>query len=216
MTEKNYANEENEMERGYQEEQYRETSGYEGRPRRDYYEPDYRSMNSEDGFYRGDPRPGYPRYNREYNRPYQSRTRMREDYQPQGNYGYSYGQGNYNNYYRRPMMRQDYYHQPYYHQPYYNQSREDSGEYYGPHGYHHGHGHYYGGYHHPHEHMNYYGPNNPYYYNRPPQGLWRSWLNPDFIPNMLQNPRVNNFLRGVGLVTIGMFVAPSVARALRP
>ncbi|MCX7922609.1 MAG: DUF5132 domain-containing protein [Clostridia bacterium] len=47
-------------------------------------------------------------------------------------------------------------------------------------------------------------------------GSWMNWMNPRFIPNLIQSPRVNNFLRGVGIATVGMILAPSVARTLRP
>ena len=41
-------------------------------------------------------------------------------------------------------------------------------------------------------------------------------MDPNFIPGLLQRPRVNNFFRGVGIATVGMILAPSVARAVRP
>lgn len=48
-----------------------------------------------------------------------------------------------------------------------------------------------------------------------PMGL-RGWWYGTVMPTLFQNPRVNNFFRIIGMVTVGMVVAPSLARALRP
>ncbi|MFZ5945915.1 MAG: hypothetical protein ACOYVD_17630 [Bacillota bacterium] len=48
------------------------------------------------------------------------------------------------------------------------------------------------------------------------EGFFRNWWNPGTIPNFLNSPRVNNFFRGVGLAATGLFLAPSLARAVRP
>jgi len=48
-----------------------------------------------------------------------------------------------------------------------------------------------------------------------PLGFLRNWWNYS-VPSFFGSPRVNNFFRGVGIATVGVIVAPSIARALRP
>jgi hypothetical protein len=52
------------------------------------------------------------------------------------------------------------------------------------------------------------------YYN---QGMMPgSWWHPFMIRDFINRPRVNDFLRGVGIATIGLVLAPSITRTLRP
>lgn len=51
----------------------------------------------------------------------------------------------------------------------------------------------------------------PYYGQR--NGSWSNWLN---LSGFVQRPKVNNFLRGVGIATVGVILAPSIAKTLRP
>lgn len=77
----------------------------------------------------------------------------------------------------------------------------------------------------------YYGGARPY--GRPRAGAWypnmrdcdpyynygmmpNSWWNQRIITDFINRPRVNNFFRGVGIATVGLILAPSVARTLRP
>lgn len=53
-----------------------------------------------------------------------------------------------------------------------------------------------------------------YQYMRP--GSWMNWANPNVLSNFIQKPKVNNFLRGVGIAAVGLVLAPSVAKTLRP
>lgn len=81
-------------------------------------------------------------------------------------------------------------------------------------------------------------PRRPYYggprpYGRPRVGAWcanmrgydpyynygmmpNSWWNQRMITDFINRPKVNNFFRGVGIATVGLILAPSVARTLRP
>ena len=58
------------------------------------------------------------------------------------------------------------------------------------------------------------------YYNygtMPNYGMMpNSWWNQRMITDFINRPRVNNFFRGVGIATVGLILAPSVARTLRP
>jgi hypothetical protein len=56
----------------------------------------------------------------------------------------------------------------------------------------------------------------PYYNPMGSRGFWGNWWNPDTIPNLLNTPMVNNFFRGVGIAATGIFLAPTLARAIRP
>lgn len=58
------------------------------------------------------------------------------------------------------------------------------------------------------------GYGNPYGYQ--PMGFWPNIFAPGYFSYLLRGPRVNNFFRAVGIVTVGMLLVPSVARALRP
>lgn len=43
-----------------------------------------------------------------------------------------------------------------------------------------------------------------------------SWWNQRMITDFINRPRVNNFFRGIGIATVGLILAPSVAKTLRP
>jgi len=45
---------------------------------------------------------------------------------------------------------------------------------------------------------------------------WPNILNPGYFSSLLNRPRVNNFFRGLGILTVGMLLVPSVAKAFRP
>ena len=72
---------------------------------------------------------------------------------------------------------------------------------------------------------NYYQPN-PYgagNYNMNPgnpygnqMGFWPNIFTPGYWSYLLRSPRVNNFFRAVGMVTVGLLLVPSIARAFRP
>lgn len=64
---------------------------------------------------------------------------------------------------------------------------------------------------------NYYQPQ-PYYggYGNQPMGIWPNIFAPGYFSYLLRSPRVNNFFRAVGMVTVGMLLVPSVARVFRP
>ncbi|MDF2615175.1 MAG: hypothetical protein K0S71_2961 [Clostridia bacterium] len=50
------------------------------------------------------------------------------------------------------------------------------------------------------------------YPTMPQNTMW----NANYISDFISRPRVNNFLRGVGIATIGLMVAPAIARTFRP
>lgn len=52
------------------------------------------------------------------------------------------------------------------------------------------------------------------YYNQ--EMMPSSWWNPNMVREFINRPRVNDFLRGVGIATVGLILAPSVTRTLRP
>ncbi|MDW7651335.1 MAG: hypothetical protein SCK29_05215 [Bacillota bacterium] len=56
-------------------------------------------------------------------------------------------------------------------------------------------------------------PGNPY---GNPMGNWSNIFNPGYLSYLLRGPKVNNFFRSVGMVTVGLLLVPSVARAFRP
>ena len=56
----------------------------------------------------------------------------------------------------------------------------------------------------------------PYYDQSMNPSSWMNWMNPNVVSDFIQRPRVNNFLRGVGIATVGMLLAPSTARVIRP
>jgi|GEM_PF-3700246 len=43
-----------------------------------------------------------------------------------------------------------------------------------------------------------------------------SWLSQNMLSNFINKPRVNDFFRGVGIATVGLILAPTVAKTLRP
>lgn len=106
-----------------------------------------------------------------------------------------------------------------------------SQNYHGHYEHHYAHG---GPYHHHYEHgygpqaygQNYnYGTYGPYNGNYGPytnmdddymKHHWSHWLHPGFMKSFMRSPKVNNFFRGVGVATVGLLVAPSVARVLKP
>jgi hypothetical protein len=49
-----------------------------------------------------------------------------------------------------------------------------------------------------------------------PMGFWPNILTPGYFSSVLNTPRVNNFFRGIGILTVGMLLVPSVAKAFRP
>lgn len=68
---------------------------------------------------------------------------------------------------------------------------------------------------------------NPYYgagynmyqgypYGYQPMGLWPGIFRPGYFSYLLNTPRVNNFFRAIGLLSVGLLLVPSVARAFRP
>jgi hypothetical protein len=217
---------------------YQEGVRYQGGDPRRSYQEGYGNLGyegtSNTRYQGGDPRRNYQQGNRGYGNPYygdnQSARRMPFSNNPtdyergysgkaMNYYGANYANNNMN-YYNPNVNRSNYRQVPYY-QPYDNDDYDDYYHLhlhphyqYGPNPYHYRQGYGYGyGYGHP----SYYnmGNFNAPYYHRPP-GFWSNWWNPGFFSGFLNSPRVNNFLRGVGLVTIGMFVAPSIARAFRP
>lgn len=96
----------------------------------------------------------------------------------------------------------NYYHQNHYHDGYRDRGYRDHGyQDYRHHGYHH----------------NYYCHNDHHDYHHD-YGPYkeRGWFDPDFLYSMMRNPRTNNFFRGVGMATVGILLAPPIARALKP
>jgi len=94
-------------------------------------------------------------------------------------------------------------------------------------------------YHHDHDHYCDYYYNNMYYNRRsrpmmrprrmpvnPPmqeydydcyQGMPQNpWWNQNMLNDFINRPNVNDFLRGVGIATVGLILAPTVAKTLRP
>jgi len=63
-------------------------------------------------------------------------------------------------------------------------------------------------------------PGNPNMLGYPPynnQGMMQSsWWHPNMITDFINRPKVNNFLRGVGIATVGLILAPAIARTVRP
>jgi hypothetical protein len=139
-------------------------------------------------------------------RGYGMRERSRANYRPEEypreyprygrkNHGDEYSYGGYmdrNNYYEEPRA----YHREHYASPHHPHHGEHYGEYHaGKHGY---------------------GPrDHKGGYMRDMMGMGRM---DGFrgVANWLNTPKVNNFFRGVGLLTVGIILAPTLAKVLRP
>lgn len=192
---------------GYdQADNYREENGpmnappLRGNPQGAYQRPNYRPrMSNPQGGYQTGPS-GYSSRRYHYH--------MDDNIYP-GAYGNARGYGS---------VRRDYpnyYHQNHYRDGYYdNRHHGYHGQDYRDHGYH--------GYrHHGYRHNDYchndychYDHHDCHYDYGPYKG--RGWFDPDFLYSMMRNPRTNNFFRGVGMATIGILLAPPIARALKP
>lgn len=235
----NYNNAQNYGNKSYYNDSQARNMNYEGRNQMNYQGKNYMGNYYDEDFQADDYMMGYGQ-NGSGN--YQGNYRMNRGFR--GNYGMGpqnnrRGYGNYNNpgygsFYGPgagrgygPGFNQNYYNNPDYD---YREYDEDDDYYkyayrggYGPYYNYHPRGYYYHrfyqrGYPYP-PYMGYNTPPGDPYYNRPMGsmgGFWRNWWNPETIPNFINNPKVNNILRGIGIVTVGMFLAPSIARALRP
>ncbi len=118
-----------------------------------------------------------------------------------GMYGAYYGQGIRDPHYRYATPAN---------YPYHYHPQHDHSCYHHPYYYRYGYNPYYGGAGYG---MN---PAGPGYGDPCCSGAGPNIFTPGYFSYMLHSPRVNNFFRAIGILTVGMLLIPSVARALRP
>ena len=238
----NYNNAQNYGNRSYYNDAQARNMNYEGRNQMNYQGNNYMGNYDEDfpdddymrgyaqagpGYYQGNYRMNNRGFRGNYGMGTQNNRRGYGNYNNPGGgyYGSGPGPGAGRGYGSGPGFNQNYYNNPDYD---YRDYDEDDDYYkygyrggYGPYCYYHPRGYYHHRFYqrgYP-PYMGYNPPPGDPYFNRPMGsmgGFWRNWWNPETIPNFINNPRVNNILRGIGIATVGMFLAPSIARALRP
>lgn len=160
------------------------------------YPPDYNRGNYGGRYY------GAP-YGRPYGEYEDHEYKYENKYESKYEYDDHYDHGYYYN--RSPYMNRPYSYSsriyPYGGRPYH------MGGYYGDHHYDH---HYY----HDNNHMG------PYAYGygpyQKPGGFLRNWLSYNPVTNWVRGPQGSNFLRGLGVATAAIILAPAVVKTLRP